>query len=336
MTTHPTQRIFWLALVLALILLSGYEWYWGQVSHWPKGHDLENLDTWSDQRGKLDRLDSQDVVIIGSSRAHFDININLWDSLTGRKPVQLAYPGSSPYHVLDDLVHHSDYKGLLVIGVSPGLFFTMEGSWGANRGKAFVDRFHERTYAQVLNQQLYYHVDPYFSYLQEELSYENLIDRLPFPDRDSVWHPDIWPPMVKMDRSRNIRMISEMETDTVLQNWQKKIWFNPDPKNHFTDSAQVILDYYSGLVKEFTARGGRVVFIRPPVTGFYLETEFQLYPREEYWDKLLAQSGCFGIHFSDFEELSQMNPPEWSHLNRAESDQYTATIIRILQTKNLL
>ncbi len=330
------RTAFLMALGLAILMLIPYEWYFRKVEQWPRGHDLENLDVWADQRSRVDQLTEKDVIILGSSRAHFDINIHLWDSITGVRPLQLAYPGSSPFIPVRDIVENTSFNGLLIIGVSPGLFFTTEDSWGANRGKTFVDHYHKRTYAQKFNQKIYDFIDPQFSYLQGDLTLENLIERLPIPNRDSVRHPDIWPPMVHMDKYRNIRMLPIMENDTTIQNRQKDIWFNPNPKNRVEEHLDEVMDHYAGLVKKFKERGGKVVFIRPPVTGYYLETEAKLFPREKYWDRLLQVSDCPGYHYADHPVTADMIPPEWSHLTRKDSDTYTKIIISLLQSDKLL
>lgn len=332
----PNRTVFFWALCLAVYILIPYEWYWRTVKQYPRSFDLESLDYWAVQRSKLSTLDSFSVVIVGSSRAHFDINIHLWHSLTGKRPLQLAYPGSSPYHPLADVVENSDFRGLLVIGVAPGLFFTTSDSWGANRGKAFVDHFYERTYAQIFSSKIYSLIDPHFSYLNEGLTLDDLIDRIQLPNRDSIRQPDIWPPMVEMDRFRNIRMIPLMETDSITQQRQKDIWFNPNPKNSVKDTIDTIMDYYVDLVHRFKDRGGRVVFIRAPITEYYCETENKLYPRKEYWDRLLNECQATGYHFEDHPLTQNMNPPEWSHLNRKESDIYTTVIVQLLQQDKLL
>ncbi len=324
------------AFVIATILLIPYEWYFKTVEHWPAAYDLESLDMWADWRAEVDNLDSEDVIILGSSRGHFDININLWDSITGKKPIMLAYPGSSPYHTVEDIIEKSSFNGLLVIGTSPGLFYTMKGSWGANRGKALVDRYYNRTYAQQFSNMVYNLVDPLFSYTQgSDLNLESLIGRIPFENRDSIDGPANWPAMVAMDKYRNIRMIPQMETDSVFQKRQTDIWFNPDPKNRFVDSIDVVIGHYVNLVKKFKANGGQVAFIRPPVTDYYLDTETRLFPRAKYWDRLILESGCPGYHFQDYNESKDMIPPEWSHLNRRDADIYTKTIINLLKKDQL-
>ncbi|MDB4439100.1 hypothetical protein N9176_02505, partial [bacterium] len=302
----------------------------------PASYDLKSLDMWADWRAKVDDLSSDDVLILGSSRGHFDLNIHLWDSITGNRPVMLAYPGSSPLHTIEDVIENSTFNGLLIISIAPGLFYTMKGSWGAGRGKDLVDHYYNRTYAQQISSIVYKIIDPLFSYTQGgDLNLKGLIERIPFQNRDSVRGATIWPPMVAMDKYRNIRMLPEMENDSIIQKQQTDIWYNPNPKNRFADSIDVVIGHYVNLVEKHKEKGGRVAFIRPPVTDYYLETETRLYPREKYWDRLILESSCPGYHFQDYEETKYMIPPEWSHLNRRDADAYTKTIIQLLTRDQL-
>ena len=333
---QPNSKLFIYSFSLAILLLCIHEYYFRVIEGFSPGYDVENLDYWAEQRAKVDNLSSKDIIIIGSSRAHFDININLWDSITDTKPLMLAYPGSSPLLALDDLVKKSQFNGLIVLGVSPGLFFGMRDSWGSGRIKKAIDQYYDRTYAQALNHILYKLPDNNLGYVNQSISLAEIFASIKFPKRDSVITPVIWPPMIHMDENRNIRMLPIMENDTTIQRRQKDIWFNPNPKNRYADSLQVILNDYIGLIKLFKERGGRVAFIRPPVTDYYLKTEGKLFPRESYWDELIRQSGCPGYHFADYQSTKNMVPPEWSHLNRKDSDTYTKTIIQLLKQDNLL
>jgi hypothetical protein len=337
MNASVNLKDFIIAFVMAIALLIPYELYMKHVEHWPLGYDLTSLDTWADWRGKVDDLSSNDVLILGSSRGHFDININLWDSITGTKPIMLAFPGSSPFHTVEDIVEKSNFNGLLILSVAPGLFYTMRGSWGANEGKKLVDHYYNRTYAQKFTSRVYNFIDPLLSYTQgSDLSFKSLLERINLPNRDSVNAPKIWPPMVSMDEYRSIRMIPEMETDTVLQRRQKDIWFHPNSENEFADSVSAVLSHYTNLVKKIKERGGRVAFVRPPITGYYLEMEGRLFPRKEYWDRLIEECDCVGYHYDDYEETKNMIPPEWSHLNRRDSDIYTKKLVELLRADNLL
>ena len=328
---------FILAISIALGLLIPYEWFWRVQEGFPQAYDLENLDYWADWRKKLDQLDSNDVVIIGSSRAHFDINIHLWDSITGRKPIMLAYPGGSPHPIIQDVIKNSDFTGTLVVGVAPGLFFTHADGWSANRARKLVNNYENRTYAKQFNHFLYQYLDPQLSYINEGLSYKSLVERLPFPNRDSVETPLVWPPMVAMDEYRNIRMLDRMEHDTAIQNLQKKIWSpKTNMKNRIEDQLDTIMFHYVNLSHQFQSRGGKLVYIRAPVTGDYAEHEPLLFPRKEYWDRLIQESKANGYHFLDYDITKNMDPPEWSHLSKEDSDIYTRWLVQQLQKDKLL
>ncbi|MGB0429329.1 MAG: hypothetical protein ACPGLV_02560 [Bacteroidia bacterium] len=337
MRSEITKKDFFVALAIGIALLIPYEYYMKTVEYWPAGYDVASYDMWADWRGKVDDLSEDDIVIVGSSRGHFDINIHLWDSITGVRPIMLAYPGSSPYHIIEDLVEKSDFKGLLVISTAPGLFYTIEGSWGANQGKTLVDHYYNRTYAQRFSNEVYKLIDPLFSYTQgTDLNLTSLKDRIPLKNREGVHGERIWPPMVNMDKYRNVRMIKQMETDSALQKQQTDIWFSPNPKNKYADSVDTVLGFYVNLVKKHKEKGGRVAFIRPPVSDYYLEMEPRLYPREKYWDRMLKESSCIGFHFKDHTKTQNMEPPEWSHLNRNDADIFTESVIEFVKANQLL
>jgi len=328
-------RIFLSALAIAFSLLAVHEYYFRVVEGWTPGYD-DNAEMWSYWRRQVDKLTSEDVLIVGSSRSHFNINIHLFESLTGHRPIMLSVPGGSPYFTFEDIVKKSNFNGLLLVGVAPGLFYTLGTGGGAMWIKNDrVDFFYKQTYASRFSQSVYRYIDPHFSYLDPEISIKNLINRIHPTDRDSIQHPPIWPPMVSMDFYRNIRMNPGMETETVLQNQQTKIW-DGDWKNWYADSLDVILNHYSSLVQEFTKKGGRIAFIQSPVTGKYLHYEPILFPRETYWNALLEKSQVKGYHYEDYPEMKAMTPPEWSHLNRKDADQFTRLLVTLLKQDGLL
>jgi len=79
-------------------------------------------------------------------------------------------------------------------------------------------------------------------------------------------------------------------------------------------------------VAKLRARGVRVLFVRAPSTGPYLEYDNRLFPRASSWDVLLKKSGAPGIHFEDYPELQGLEQPEWSHLAHADANKFTAAL----------
>ena len=58
-------------------------------------------------------------MIIGSSRILWDSNLDVWEEMTGRRPIQLALPGTNPRQFLEDFANDSSFNGFLVVGVTP-------------------------------------------------------------------------------------------------------------------------------------------------------------------------------------------------------------------------
>ena len=328
-------RLFLLALSLAVMLLIPYEMYW-KSEGWAPGYDM-SADMWAYWRGEIEDLGPEDVVIIGSSRSHFDLNIHLWDSLVGRRPVMLSIPGGSPYYVIEDIVEKSSFRGLLVVGVANGLFFTLGNSYGASWIKGDrIDYYYKQTSAQQFSQWVYRGIDPWFSYTDPEINLKSLINRIPFEDRDSIKHPPAWIAFVGMDQYRFVRMVPAMETDTAHINRQTRIWGRFGFQNPHADSIEAIFDHYLPLIEKYKQEGGRIAFINGPITGGYLKNDPINYPRDKYWDRLIRECKSPGYHFQDYPETNNMDPPEWSHLNRKESDIFTRHIIKLLKQDKLL
>jgi hypothetical protein len=84
-------------------------------------------------------------------------------------------------------------------------------------------------------------------------------------------------------------------------------------------------------VHTLQARGVKVLFVRSPSNGPYLEYDERFFPRQTSWDVLLARTGAPGIHFQDYPQLQGLEQPEWSHLSHAAAEQYTANLYQIIE-----
>lgn len=83
-------------------------------------------------------------------------------------------------------------------------------------------------------------------------------------------------------------------------------------------------------VRKIESRGGEVIFIRFPSTRPLREMENENTPKSVYWDPLIAETGCIGIHFEEHPELSNFDCPEWSHLTGEDSVVYTRELMKVL------
>ena len=96
------------------------------------------------------------------------------------------------------------------------------------------------------------------------------------------------------------------------------------------DSLIAVFDEIKRSIDKIRSRGGQVLFVRPPSSNGYREAELIHYPRQEYWDRLLAYTNTAGIHFEDYPEIAHFVCPEWSHLSPTDAGVFTENLIRIL------
>ena len=90
-------------------------------------------------------------------------------------------------------------------------------------------------------------------------------------------------------------------------------------ENRFADT--------KALVDKLRARGGKIVFVRFPMSGDLKTFEDQTTPRGPTWDRLLKETAAPGVYFEDFPELASFTCPEWSHLSAGDSVEFTKRLV---------
>lgn len=86
-------------------------------------------------------------------------------------------------------------------------------------------------------------------------------------------------------------------------------------------------------VQRIRARGGEVVFVRPPSSGGFLEEESPTRPSRAHVGRVDRGNWAVGIHWEDYPELQQLEIPEWSHLSRASAAQFTRVYVGQLRSR---
>ena len=114
-------------------------------------------------------------------------------------------------------------------------------------------------------------------------------------------------------------------------NWIKKSLTDKTVHGLKGDSLIAVFDQIKKAVAKIKARGGQVIFVRPPSSGGYQKAEEIVYPRDEYWDKFLAYTKTPGVYYADYPETANFVCPEWSHLSPTDAIIYTKNLARILQ-----
>ena len=295
----------------------------------------DNPALWADKRAMVYESADKATVFTGSSRIKFDLDIPLWEKTTGDHAIQLACVGSSPRPVLEDLADDKNFKGKLVVDVTEVLFFDYSPHSAEKPGEN-IKYYKDRTPAQRGSFVVNHLLESQLVFLDKErLSLNTKLDELHIPNRKGVFQFPTFPgDFGRVRFNRQEFMTDKFAADTNQQNQVKGIWEfagkmrkDPPVSGGKLDS---IITSVKKSVDKITARGGQVIFVRTPSSGAFLNREKMGYPREKYWDRLLAETHCIGIHFADYPAIDHFECPELSHLKQSDARIFTENFIRIL------
>ena len=326
-------------LTLILVLISVVSW---EAYVRNKGFDNSIDDgpsLWADKRSKVYEPADKSTVFIGSSRIKFDLDIDTWENSTGDHAIQLACVGSTPVPILENLANDENFKGKLIIDVTEILFFSTD-PMNAKMPVDNIKYYKDLTPAQRASFELNHALESKLAFLDKEgLSLNAQLVNLRIPNRPGVFEFPVFPPAFdRVKFNRQSYMTEKFVADTNQQNQVKGIWAFFGKMNKELPMEGAKLDSMLATVKTYTdkikARGGQIVFVRTPSSGPFLMGENMGFPREKYWDRLLAYTGCPGIHFSDYPAIASFVCPEFSHLSQPDAIIFTKNFIKILREEN--
>ena len=323
------------ALLLTLAFVIGWESYWRSQHFELSYNDDEPL--WAYHRKQIYDSSPSAPVLIGSSRIKFGMDLSTWEQITGKAPVQLAQVGTSPRLVLDDLANDASFRGTVLVGVTEPLFFSPAGGPFDKQARSSLAYYPNWSLAQKASFHINHLAESAFLFLDEErFALRFLLDRAPITNRPGVF---VIPPFpIKFtvnDFNRQTFITEDFVASPQMQEEQKQIWWNlftKAPKMAMSEQDFVaILDQVKTAVHKIQARGGNVLFVRMPSDGNLWAFEQKVFPRDKFWNRLLAHTGAKGIHFADYPQLAGIPCIEWSHLAPAQAKAFTREFIPLMQ-----
>ncbi|MGZ8537365.1 MAG: hypothetical protein ACXWV9_03830 [Flavisolibacter sp.] len=306
-----------------------------------KGYDIAFDDDemlWSNKRSLVYQPSNEATVFIGSSRIKFDLDIDEWRKVTGEDAVQLAMQGNSPRPILYDLADDKDFKGKLVIDITEGLFFSPSPN-NLSEPEARVEYYKKWSPSQRASFKLNKIAESNLVLLEKNfLSLNAMLKHFDIPDRPGVFKfPDFPFGFHRVTYDRQAKMTESFVADTVEQNKVKDIWkfFSKLSKEKPLEGKPLdsIIMTVKVAIDKIKARGGQVMFVRTPSSGPFWGGEQKAFPREKYWNHLLAMTNTQGVHFSDYPALANFICPEFSHLTPKDATVFTRNFIQILEEK---
>lgn len=324
--------IGWLALVLVIAATAGWEWKMRSLGL--RAGDLgDGVSYWTVERRKLAAGNHDGVVIFGSSRILFDTDLDVWEEMTGRRPIQLAMVGTNPRPFLKRFAEDSDFDGLVVVGVTPDIFFTdFQSAFPEYLG--LNDHWQDESPSRRFGHQVGVVLQGYFAFMDDNYSLGSLVERVEIPDRKGVRGPylDVWK-LSEAFPGRQYRMWPRLETDERLQEHARKVWMGRDRGGPDAEMLTRAIDDAHRSVEKIRAHGGEVVFVRSPSAGAYYARELRNSPRTKTWDRLLKETGAFGINFEDYPEMRGLESPELSHLSAESATRFTRAYVGVLRER---
>src|SRR5262249_19218200 len=71
-----------------------------------------------------------------------------------------------------------------------------------------------------------------------------------------------------------------------------------------------LIQRIAAAVRSLRKHGADLVFIRLPTAGALRASEIRLFPRADYWDRLVREADAPGFHFDDHVELQTFENPD--------------------------
>ena len=330
----PWRLLAGATVAAAALLTAGYEIYWR--SKGLEAGDYNNTKAlWSEARGNAT---GDATVIIGSSRIFFGADLDVWEELSGVRPVQLALEGTSPRIFLKDLADDEAFRGTIVVGVTTPLFFATDGGLRAS----VLGYRRDETPAQRADHAMTKLLERHFGFIDEQARPKRQVAIWPFPLREGMQARFDPRKLSVSGPDRDTRLWRRVEEDEryrkeATDQWAIGIERNapppgPDGKRPQMPDAAInaVIAEVKANVDKIRARGGDVVFIRMPYGGGYAPVEDMGFPRDRFWDCLVKETDSVGVSWHDYPALQGYELPEWSHLSASEATRFTRALVPIV------
>ena len=323
---QPWVKIGISVLCAVTLLTSAWEWNARTNLGLHAGDIDDSAQAWAEQR----RLaDAAPVAIVGDSRILFDTDLGRFQELTGVRPIQTSIVGTSARALLENYANDPKFHGLLIVGLADLSYFRpvgvgLGGPYLKNFGKngkpsqltgLWIDRFLQR----------------YFAFLDSDYRLSHMAERLDHGLRKGTDSPyeEVWKISETFDHRQYV-MWDQIETNSYLRAHARHAWNGFKGPKIPPAIAAAVVARSAEAVRRIRARGGDVIFIRPPSAPQLRINEDPELPKAIGWNALLAGTKAKGIHADDLPQAQNLVIPEWSHLSRKCATVFTDVYVRRL------
>jgi hypothetical protein len=322
----PWARIGASVFAAVALLTAGWEWN-ARVNLGLHAGDLaDSAQRWAEARRAADQAP---VAIVGDSRILFDTDQARFQALTGVRPIQASFVGTDSRALLEHFANDPNFHGLLIVGMADTIYF---GSPAIGVGASAVHNYAKNDKpAQLTGLSIDRWLQQYVAFLDDDYRLSTMLPRLDHGWRKGADSPydDVWK-IGEMYPGRQVVMWDQIERPGYLQAHARLAWGGFKGPNVPKRVADKVIARSAEAVRRIRARGGDVVFIRPPSAPQLRVNEQHRIPRALGWDRLLVGANAKGIHADDLPQAQNLVIPEYSHLSRKCATVFTDAYVRRL------
>jgi hypothetical protein len=304
---------------------------------------------WEKQRARAAELGKRALILVGDSRMQTDLDLDFFRENTGLVPVELAVTGSSFMPVLAGLARDANITGTILVGFSDPEVTRWNSAAASTRYEADYENRPQstalpdyRVSEALLEDRLHATLT---SYADGATPLSTLLTRV-FDAQATPQYIVTLPDRSRMvDYSHiNLRSLKYRHAMFELEGDLPRPYKGDalaDLESALRERIRALkaadTTSYSGRSEEIEAatqaiqkRGGRVIFVVLPTSGYVLDIDARAYPRALFWNRFCERSSAQCLHFSDSEELRRFIPPDGLHLDQKDRTGFTAALIDAL------
>lgn len=316
------------SVVIMLVTLLTLAWEWNaRVNIGLHAGDIDDSpQAWAEARRAADHAQ---VAIVGDSRILFDTDQARFQALTGIRPVQVSHVGTNSRTLLEHFANDPNFHGLLLVGMADIIYFGRPGIGLAATAVHNYDKNGKPS--QLTGLWIDRWLQQYVAFMDSDYRLSRWAPRFDTGWRAGADSPydDVWK-ISETFAHRQYFMWDRIETDPYLRAHARYAWHGFKRPPILPALANKVIARSAEAVRRIRARGGDVIFIRPPSAPELRINEDKSLPRSRGWDRLLAGANAKGIHADDLPPAQHLVLPEWSHLSRACAAVFTDAYVRRL------